>query len=183
MMTSLFWLATAGILAYGALLTWQVIWSRSDTYRRACVVFGFILMVPAVIVVHLTLLGHHRPMTWESARHMAEGDLRAKILGHKMKYGEAIYLYLDRPGEPLALVLPWNDKVAEDLQEAMRGEGEPWIVLPYEWSWDEKRRPKFDVIPPPKMPDKPLEERKAPTYERGAEKSWQNTSGPRTMTT
>lgn len=175
-MTILFWLVTSGILVWGAALTWQVVWSRDNTWKRGFALLTFILMVPSVAVLSAELLGHHRPMTWESIKAMGQGDIRVRILGHKMVYGQAIYLYLDQAGEPLSLVLPWSISVAEDLEEAMRQKGRPMIILPYEWSWDKKRKPEFRVLPPPKMPDKPLEDRRAPpTYERGAENQWRDT--------
>ena len=46
------------------------------------------------------------------------------IIAGKYETGEAIYLYLDQPGAPRSVVLPWNEDLAKQLEKAKRKQRE-----------------------------------------------------------
>ena len=163
-----FWIGFGAIVLWGAIATTFIVWSRRETWARICAAAFFVLTIPIGATTYVEALGHHRPQTWEQIR--KQTDLEFVVLAHKIQYREAIYLYLDQDGEPLALVLPWDVRVAEALEEAhrRRQEGERLVMrLPYWHGWDDRPNPRFDLRPQPRfMPDKDLYE---PPMEYGRE--------------
>ena len=147
-----------GFLAIVALLLVlsAVRWARSGA-ARALIVLLFALMLPAAYAAPAALLGKAKPVTleWLNAQ-VAE----ATVLSATMVENEAIYVTLMWEQAPNLYSLPWDRRMAEQLQNAMR-EAErngtrPMMRLPFERSWDD-REPRFYAQPQPKMPDKPYE--------------------------
>jgi hypothetical protein len=64
------------------------------------------------------LLGHAKPIAWEW--HKLKGS---RIYGYVLVENRAIYLWLDRNGEPVAYVLPWSITDAQEVQDAIEGAG------------------------------------------------------------
>lgn len=164
-----FWQAFIPVALLAAAAATTIVWSRRETALRGLVMVAFFVVLVGAAFNTLVTLGHHRPVSYEALRMGYRGDLRAILLGHKMIEGKAIYLYLDRPGEPLAIELPWSDRTAEQLQEALRRlkRGQRMqVIIPYEHSFG-KGSPQFRPLPQPKfLPDKIRPERPPERYER-----------------
>jgi hypothetical protein len=94
----------------------------------------------------------------------------ATVLGNTMHEDKAIYLWLQLDGvlEPRAYVLPWDRKLAEELQQAAREAEEQQsgvrMRLPFEPSLDD-RQPRFYALPQPALPPKELLDPPAETYQ------------------
>jgi hypothetical protein len=101
----------------------------------------------------------------------------AKVIGSYLKENDGVYLWLQLPGldEPRYYKLPWDEKVAKALQDAIAENerqhgGGVGMGLPFERGWD-REEPKFYAQPQPKLPDKPGERPPVTVYrapEQGA---------------
>ena len=84
----------------------------------------------------------------------------ATVIGFEMIEGKGIYVLLRLPKEkePRYYVLPWDMKLAEELQkaarEAERNKGELLLRLPFKHSWEDREPQKFHAIPQPAAPEK-----------------------------
>jgi hypothetical protein len=149
------WMGGAALLAA---------WARGEGWQRNVTTLVFLASLPITFFGVMEVLGNHRPVTWEQVRGM--GEKRFVLLGSKMLQDEGIYLYLDHDVVPLALELPWDEDLAQKLQDALKEmrKGGPnsqleVIIPPYEFSWDDQKPPQFNPLPQPKfLPDKPPEE-------------------------
>lgn len=131
-------------------------WAR-DGRGRAVIVVLFLLLLPAAYAAPADLLGRAKPVTME----WLNGKVKeATVLSATFKENDAIYLTLLWRQAPDLYKLPWNLKMAEQLQQAMReaerNGTQSVMKLPFEQSWDD-REPRFYALPQPKMPDKPRE--------------------------
>ncbi|MCW2243480.1 hypothetical protein [Azospirillum canadense] len=131
-------------------------WAR-NRMARAIILGLFALMLPAAYAAPATLLGRAKPVTLEwLGSHVQE----AKVLSATLVENEAIYLTLLWEHAPNLYRLPWDRRMAEQLQEAQkeaqRNGTQPMMRLPFERSWDD-REPRFYALPQPKMPDKPYQ--------------------------
>lgn len=137
-----------GVLLIIAAYAVSVVWSRRETRVRLMAVLGVVAAVPLLIAGAVESLGWHRPIwgAWELT-----GSQR--VLSHKLVRGEAIYLYLDvGRSEPRAIVLPWDDKRAAELQRAMRESHDGRsAMMRFDHSWS-LRPPKFYPAPQPVLP-------------------------------
>jgi len=125
--------------------------------RRAIVSGFFALLLAGLFFGYSDMLGRPKSSRLEVLRH-PDGELR--ILGSYVVEGSGIYLWLQIPGvrEPRYYVLPWDQKLAAELQKAIeentRNHGGGVVMrLPYERSWD-WRDPVFHPAPQPKLPEK-----------------------------
>jgi hypothetical protein len=125
--------------------------------RRALVSGLFALLLAGLFFGYSDMLGRPKSTRLELLR---SGDNEAKVLGSYMLEGSGIYLWLLLPGtaEPRYYVLPWDEKTASALQQAIeenaRKHGGGIVMrLPFERSWD-RREPVFHPLPQPKLPDK-----------------------------
>ena len=81
------------------------------------------------------------------------------MLGSTLDESRAIYLWLQLDGvaEPRAYALPWDQRVAEQLQTAARAAAERQSAvrmrLPFEPTLDD-REPRFYALPQPALPPK-----------------------------
>lgn len=143
--------------------------------RRRVLMSGFFaLLLAGLFFGYSDMLGRPKSTRLELLR---SGDRDAKVLGSYIREGNGIYLWLLLPGivEPRYYVLPWDEKTANALQQAIEDNarqhgGGIVMQLPFERSWD-KRAPVFHPLPQPKLPDKGGAPPPAPLYaapEQGA---------------
>jgi hypothetical protein len=128
--------------------------------RRVMVKIGALAVTLAIFPVAYSslasLLSRPKPVTLEWARAQVAD---ATVIASTMREGVGIYLWLQIPeeAEPRAYVLPWNKKMAQQLQDAQREAQRRGTALnmrsPFEPSWDD-RDPKFYALPQPALPPK-----------------------------
>ena len=145
-----FALVLAGILASIS------IWAPRRVWVRTCAVMTAILFLPLAYAGLADLLSKPKPVNLEWAhRNVPE----ATVLAAQLREGEGIFLWLKIDGveEPRSYVLPWDRKVAEQLQEGMRdaetNKNGLRMKMPFETSLDE-REPRFYALPQPVLPPK-----------------------------
>jgi hypothetical protein len=101
------------------------------------------------------IIGSAKPVTLEW-RHLAGSE----IIGVKLVENVAIYLWLDRNGEPAAYKLPWSVGDAQSLQDGIKRMGEQGGgKMVFGRVIDGVPQAPMDgdistVIPPAKLPDK-----------------------------
>jgi hypothetical protein len=128
---------------------------RGRLWQRATSATVFLVLIAVVYGGSIELLSRPKPLRlelWQQAD-------KAKVLGATMREGEAIYVWLQFPGtdEPRAYALPWDMKMAQQLQNAMQ-EGQAKgadvnMSKPFEAGLDD-REPKFYATPQQALPDK-----------------------------
>lgn len=147
------------LLSVAALLASIAIWSHRRVTIRATAVVLTTLFIPIAYVGISELLSQPKPMRHEwFKRHVDE----AKLLGVSVEEGKAIYLWLrlDDSLEPRYYVIPWQQQLAEKLQNVIDeaiNEGAAVIIS------DPFSRKAFDnlgdmnirIIRPPQPPMKP----------------------------
>lgn len=148
-----------GIYCGLAALTLYAVRVPGSLLRRVTVCAVFLATSLLIFLLTVSLLGNPKAISLENMK--AE---KANVLAARMREGVAIYLWLMLPGEnePKYYAIPWDQKLAEDLNRAMKEQKEGdglGMKLPFERSWDQRER-KFYPIPQPKMPDKPKMEEK-----------------------
>ncbi len=148
-----FFAVLAGLAAVLANIS---IWAPRKVWVKVTALVTTALFLPAAYVSLADLLSRPKPVDieWGKAE-LAE----ATVLGASMKEDEAIYLWLGIEGlaEPRAYVMPWNQEMAQQLQDAQRaaeaeGNGVR-MTQPFERSWDKRER-RFYAAPQPPLPDK-----------------------------
>lgn len=147
------------LLAVIALLASIAIWSHRRTHVRAVAVVLTALFIPIGYLGVTQLLSQPKPMHHEwFKRHVDE----ATLLGVSVREGEAIYLWLrlDDSLEPRYYVLPWQQQLAEKLQniidEAIRDGASVTISNPFSRnSFDDLGSMNMQIIRPPQPPLKP----------------------------
>src|SRR5215813_5024298 len=128
---------------------------RGRQWQRAASVSLFLALIVAVYGGSPELLSRPKPLRLE-LRQQAD---KAKVVAATMREGEAIYVWLQFPGadEPRAYALPWDVKMAQQLQNAMQeGQANGTDVnmsKPFEAGLDD-REPKFYATPQQALPDK-----------------------------
>ena len=113
------------------------IWSRRDTMARHWAMLALILGLGSVVMAAITTAGWPKPIAWEF-----DTSKPLKIVGvHFDQEGtNSIYILVDRGfGLPRTYSLPWSDKAAKELHEAMQKTedqtGESGALLM--WRYDE----------------------------------------------
>jgi hypothetical protein len=135
------------------------IWSRRRTPVRTLAVVLTALFVPIGYIGITDLLSQPKPMQHEwFKRHVDE----ATLLGVSLSEGRAIYLWLrlDDSLEPRYYVLPWQQQLAEKLQnlvdEAIRDGASVTISNPFSRkSFDDLGSMNMQIVRPPQSPMKP----------------------------
>ena len=86
-------------------------------WQRAASVLTFFLLVGVVYAGSIDLMGSPKPIGLEW--HKPD---KPTVIAARMREGEAIYVWLQQPDakEPRSYVLPWDVKMAQQLQDAMR---------------------------------------------------------------
>ncbi len=140
--------------------------------RRFWVKIGAVLLgLGSVIVLYIgfaDLLSRPKPVSLEWMQRSAK---QAVVLGAKAVEDEAIYLWLQLPAvrDPRYYKLPWDRKLAEELQKAMREArqkgGSVVVKLPFEPSLDRKEK-MFHPLPQPAAPPKDIEPNNPELFQR-----------------
>ena len=147
----------AGFAALAAALASLAVWSRRSLAVRAGAVALLAMTLGVAYFAYSDLLSRPKPAALELRRLNVE---EADVLAAALREDEGIYLWLKLPGfsEPRYYVMPWNRRLAEELQEAMREadrEGAGLRMrLPFEPSLETRDVPRFYPLPQPKLPDK-----------------------------
>ena len=147
------------LLAVVAVLASIAVWSHRRTWIRALAVALTALFIPIGYLGVTQLLSQPKPMHHEwFKRHVDE----ATLLGVSLREGEAIYLWLrlDDSLEPRYYVLPWQQQLAEKLQnivdEAIQDGASVTISNPFSRkSFDDLGNMSIQIIRPPVPPMKP----------------------------
>lgn len=147
----------AGLLWLTVVATITIVWARRDTWVRHVAPVAMCLTAIYIMYVMMQTLGWHKPYHFAD---LTEGDHR--VLAAKMVQDDAIYLYLDSiVREPLPLKLPWNNEVANRIQELIdkaHPDSQGQFMMRYEPSLD-THAPQFHPLPqPPALPPKPPQE-------------------------
>ena len=164
--------ALVALLAAG--LASIAIWSPRRLLVRVGAVALATLFLPTAWAAMSDLMSRPKPIDFEWW-HQAEGE--ATVLSSQLREGDGVYLWLQISGavEPRSYRLPWDRKLAEDLEKA-RAEAEkngtPMMMrMPFERTYDKRDR-KFYAMPQPAMPDKPNRKGEEPAfYQRPGEEA------------
>jgi hypothetical protein len=150
------------------------IWSPRRLLIRVGAVALATLFLPTAWAAMSDLMSRPKPIDFEWW-HQAEGE--ATVLSSQLREGDGVYLWLQISGavEPRSYRLPWDRKLAEDLEKA-RAEAEkngtPMMMrMPFERTYDKRDR-KFYAMPQPALPDKPNRKGEEPAfYQRPGEEA------------
>jgi hypothetical protein len=128
-----------------------------SAWRRAAVSGFFALLLAGLFFGYSDMLGRPKSTRLEVLR---PSEVDAKVLGSYVVEGSGIYLWLQLKDvrEPRYYVLPWEEKMARNLQKAIADNAEAHgsgvaMRRPFDRSWD-KRDAMFYPEPQPKTPDK-----------------------------
>lgn len=157
------WGTFLGALMIAGVAAWAVVWSRRENWCRHVAVPALVISMAALAVALTQILGHHRPIMFTTSL-----NTEYRVLAHKLVEGDAIWLYLDRGGEPLPLMLPWNNKTAEQLQDAARESkrrGQTGAIMRFDPSLD-RNEPQFHPLPQQTTPQPKGDPPPALRYER-----------------
>jgi hypothetical protein len=146
----------AVLVLLAATLAMVSVWAqRRVEIKVGAVVVAFALMASTYAAM-LDLLSRPKPASFERWTSRAA---EATVVGSSLDESRAIYLWLQLDGvpEPRAYALPWDQRVAEQLQAAARTAAERQSAvrmrLPFETTLDD-REPRFYALPQPAMPPK-----------------------------
>jgi hypothetical protein len=157
-MSTLTLLFVASVLLAAALAS-AVLWSRHRTVVKLAALAGLLCFLPLGYAAYADLLSRPKPISLEWWHRNAE---EATVIGQQMREGEGMFLWLQFSGdpEPRAYVLPWDQKLAEQLQmaweEAQKNGTGVRMKLPFEPTLD-GREPKFYAMPQPQLPSKDMQ--------------------------
>jgi len=110
----------AGATAVAAALASIAIWAPRTTTVRVAAVLIASLFIPIAYVELTEMLSKPKPMSFEWFERSAD---QAIVLGVSLHEGKAIYMWLRLDGsmEPRYYELPWRQKLAEKLEDAIDG--------------------------------------------------------------
>lgn len=141
-----------------ALLATIAIWSPRRTRIRVVAIVVTAMFLPLGYIELVELLSNPKPMSYEWFKSDAEF---ATVLGVSFEEGVAIYLWLRLEDEikPRYYVLPWGNKLAERLEEAVDDAvaKNSTVVIPTPFSpksLEELGNMNIRIIPPPVPPTK-----------------------------
>ena len=150
--------ALVGATGIAAALASIAIWAPRPTRVRVLAFVIPALFIPVMYVQLIEVLSRPKPMSFEWYERATR---KAVVLGVSLHEKESIYLWLRPAGsfEPRYYVVPWNLKLAEKLQDAVRraARGNSTIVLEDPFSrrsLEEWGNLNVDIIPPPVPPMK-----------------------------
>ena len=136
--------------------------------RRAIVSSFFAIVLGALFFGYSDMLGRPKSTRLEV---LQGGMEEARVIGSYFREGKGIFLWLlpSNASEPRYYELPWDEKTASALQDAIaqnaQHHGGGVMMGPdFEHSWD-RFEPKFYPLPQPKLPDKPYEAAPTQTYQ------------------
>ena len=157
--------------ALAAALASIAIWAPRSLAIKAGALACTVLFMPVAYAGLSDLLSRPKPVALEWWLHEA-GE--ATVLGSQLREGQSLFLWLQLAGEPepRAYRLPWDQKMAQQLQqaleEAQRNGTEARMRLPFEPTLD-AREPKFYATPQPALPPKDYARPPAQVYEQPGE--------------
>ncbi|MFQ5913132.1 MAG: hypothetical protein ACE5JS_08115 [Nitrospinota bacterium] len=156
------------VLVTLALVLVAVRWARSGR-ARILIIGLFAVLLPAGFIGPASLLGKAKPVSLEWFQTEVE---EAEVLSAQVVEGDGIYLTLVWDRIPYLYKLPWNLKVAQQLQDAMR-QGEDngtktRMRRPFEPSLDDQQ-PLFYAPPQEARPAKQAPGRGTQFQRPGAE--------------
>jgi len=143
-------------LGLATALTAICIWSPRALWVKVGALSIAVLFLPATYVSVVDLLSRPKPIALEWKR----ADLaEAKVIGMELREGENIYLWLRTPGveEPRAYVLPWDQKLAEQLHGAQREANARGTAVHARGLFEtgqDRQQPMFYALPQPARPPK-----------------------------
>ncbi len=144
------WFAALALIA--AALALIAVWSPRRLGVKLGALLTALLLLPVAYASFADLLSRPKPVKLEWMRAQ-----EATVLASSVEEGTGIYVWLmtDEAAEPRAYVLPWDQKLAEELQEAERRADGNGVVMrsPFEPSLDD-REPRFYALPQPALPSK-----------------------------
>ena len=139
-----------------AILASITIWSPRKVLVKVAALAVACSFMPVAYAAMVDLLSKPKPATYEW---YMSGLPEATVLGSSAVEGEAIYVWLQLDGvrEPRAYALPWDQKLAQQLQDAGREAAEQQSAVrmrvPFESTLDD-REPRFYAMPQPALPPK-----------------------------
>lgn len=147
------------IVVLAAVLASFAAWAPRRAWVRFSALAVTLLIVP-IAFLHVTeLLSRPKPAKYEWLRRHVN---KVTVLSVSLDEGKAIYLWLRLEGDirPRYYSLPWHNKLAEKIEEALeesvsqRGE----LILRDFFSqrtFEELGKLNVDIVPPPTPPQKP----------------------------
>lgn len=157
-MDAMFYLFAAAV-ATAAVLAAIAIWSPRATWIRVAALLVTAAILPLAYVQMTTLLSKPKPFDFAWFERNVE---RAAVLGVSLHEGKAIYLWLrlDGAAQPGYYVLPWRQRIAENLEDAVDGalntRGGVMLEKPFSRrAFDELGQLNVKIVPPPTLPQKP----------------------------
>jgi hypothetical protein len=147
----------AALIAIAVTLAHIVVWSPRKLWIKLLALGALCLFFPVGYASLAELLGRPKPVLLEWVQRHAP---TANVLGASMKENEAIYVWLQMPGEvePRAYRLPWTRQLAQQLQgaqaQAEKNHTGVEMRAPFEDSL-ERREPVFHARPQEALPEKP----------------------------
>jgi hypothetical protein len=150
--------AFIGVAIVATALASLAIWAPRSPSVRILAVVTTTLLLPITYLQFAELLSRPKPMTFEWYEKSAD---RADLISVSLHEGEAIYLWLRLEGsfEPRAYVVPWNVKIAEQLEDAVEDavRKNSTVILKnpfFRKNLDEWGDLNIEIIPPPYPPQK-----------------------------
>lgn len=166
-MSNLPFLFAVAILVAAGLATIAV-WAPRALAMKVSAVACAAAFMPLSYAGFSDLLSRPKPVALEWW--LAQAD-EATVIGSQMRENDSLYLWLQIAGsdEPRAYRLPWNQRLAEELQsaleEAARNGSSVQMRSPFEPTLD-RREPMFYALPQPALPPKDLAQPPAQVYEQ-----------------
>jgi hypothetical protein len=158
--------AVAALLA--ALLASIAVWAPRRLPTKIGALVAAALFLPLGWAGFAELLSRPKPVGLEW---WLQRSPEATVLGSVVEEGRRVYLWLQLDGaeQPRAYALPWDRRLAEQLQKAQREAEEQQTAvrmrLPFEPSLED-REPRFYALPQPAMPPKEPPPAPAQVYNR-----------------
>lgn len=146
----------AATVATAALLASIAIWAPRKTPIRVLALAAMTAFMPIAYVQYVELLSKPKPVEWA----WFDRDVdRAEVLSVSFDEGRTIYMWLRLDGmiEPRFYSLPWRQRVAEDLEDAMeqanRKRSRVIVKEPFsKYGLEERGSISIEIIPPPEQP-------------------------------
>ncbi len=165
-MSQVFYLFAASLTLVAALAA-ITIWSPRALWIKGTALVVVTLSLPAIYVSLIELLSRPKPVKLEWRQdELAE----AKVIGSDLREGEAIFVWLRLPDvvEPRAYVLPWDQKLAEQLYGAQREAASRGTAVHVKHLFKnsvDRQPPKFYALPQPAHPPKAVPPHNPLAYE------------------
>ncbi len=167
-MSQVLYLFAASLVLATALAS-IAIWSPRALWIKVGALAIAVLFLPTGYLSVVDLLSRPKPIALEWHR----ADLaEAKLIGADLREGEAIYLWLRTPGteEPRSYVLPWDQKLAEQLHGAQREANARGTAVHARGLFEtdrDRERPLFYAAPQPARPPKEVPAENPLVFESG----------------